>query len=58
MGLGRSVGFGGCSLGGSQVALGIAGPPDVDRATGEAPLEIAVELSFSARLANANPRKT
>ena len=33
------------------------GPLDVVRAVGEAPLEIAVELTFSARLTNAAPRK-
>ena len=33
------------------------GPPDVDRGMGEAPLEIVVELSFSASLANASPRR-
>ena len=33
------------------------GPPDADKAVGEAPLEIIAELSFSARLANATPLK-
>ena len=33
------------------------GPPDVDKAVGEAPLEIAIELSFSARLANVDPHR-
>ena len=31
------------------------GPPDADRAMEEAPLEIVVELPFSAKLANATP---
>ena len=31
------------------------GPPDAIRALEEAPLEIAAELSFSARVANAGP---
>ena len=33
------------------------GPPNVDRVVGEAPLEIVVELSFSARFANAAPHR-
>ena len=33
------------------------GPPDANRAVTEAPLEIAVELPFSARLTNAAPHK-
>ena len=33
------------------------GPPNVDRVMGEALLEIAVELSFSTRLANAGLRR-
>ena len=32
-------------------------PLDVDRAVGEAPLEIIAELPFSARLVNATPRR-
>ena len=32
-------------------------PPNVDRVMGKAPLEIAVELSFSDRLANAGPHR-
>ena len=33
------------------------GPPDANRAVREAPMEIAAELPFSARLANAAPHK-
>ena len=33
------------------------GPPDADRALEEAPLEIAIELLFSTRLANVGPRR-
>ena len=32
-------------------------PPDVDKFVGEAPLDMAVELSFSARLANVDPSR-
>ena len=33
------------------------GPPDANRVVGEAQLEINNELSFSAKLANAGPRR-
>ena len=33
------------------------GAPDVDRVVGEAPLDVIVELSFSARLENVGPRR-
>ena len=33
------------------------GPPNADRVVGETPLEIATKLSFSTRLANADPRR-
>ena len=59
--LGHPANFTGCHPGGSPreayelLRDGVlAGwPPNADRVVGDAPLEIAVELSFSDRLANA-----
>ena len=62
--LGCLSGFGGCRLGCSQggwasledgVPAGV--PPNADRVTGEAPLTMATELSFSVRLVNADPHR-
>ena len=48
------------SQGGLRIVRGWGfrrGPPDADIAVGEGPLEIVFELSSSARLANAGPRR-
>ena len=58
------AGFGGCLPECFQRGLGIVGgwgpnwgPPNAVGVVGEAPLEIVVGLSFSARLANTGPRR-